>query len=138
MAHKIKAKFTKGMSFDIDILGHKLTVDAHKEVGGNDLGPPPKPLMLASLAGCTGMDVVSLLNKMRVQFDSFDIEIEGELSNEHPKKYEKIRVTYILKGKDIPADKVEKAVQMSQDKYCGVAAVYKQVIDLSYSIKINE
>jgi len=86
----VNALHTKGMSFDIEIGGYKITVDAGKEVGGQGLGPSPKPLMLASLAGCTGMDVVSLLKKMRIDFNSFNLKIEGELNDEHPKKYNKI------------------------------------------------
>lgn len=133
----INALYTKGMSFDIDINGYKITVDAGKEVGGQGLGPTPKPLMLASLAGCTGMDVVSLLKKMRADFDTFSLKIEGELNEEHPKKYNKIIIYYQFTGNNIPLDKVEKAVTLSLEKYCGVAAIYKQVIDVSYVIEIN-
>lgn len=134
----INALNTKGMSFDIEIGGYKITVDAGKEVGGQGLGPSPKPLMLASLAGCTGMDVVSLLKKMRVDFDGFNLKIEGELNDEHPMKYNKIVIFYQLKGDNVPFDKVEKAVTLSLEKYCGVSAVYKQVIDVSYVIEIND
>ncbi|MBN1633986.1 MAG: OsmC family protein [Ignavibacteria bacterium] len=134
----VKALYTKGMSFDIEIGGHIITVDAGKEVGGQGLGPSPKPLMLASLAGCTGMDVVSLLKKMRIDFDEFNLKIEGELNDEHPKKYNKIVLYYQFTGNDIPLDKVEKAVTLSLDKYCGVSAVYKQVIDLRYVLEIND
>lgn len=133
----INALHTKGMSFDISLGEYKITVDAGKEVGGQGLGPTPKPLMLASFAGCTGMDVVSLLNKMRISFDSFNLKVEGGLNEEHPKKYNKITVYYQLQGKDIPYDKVEKAITLSLEKYCGVSAVYKQVIDVSYVIEIN-
>lgn len=134
----INALNTKGMSFDIEIGGYIITVDAGKEVGGQGLGPSPKPLMLASLAGCTGMDVVSLLKKMRVDFDGFNLKIEGELNDEHPKKYTKIILYYQFKGDSITFDKVEKAVTLSLEKYCGVSAVYKQVIDVSYVIEIND
>jgi len=140
--HNMKAKTvnalnTKGMSFDIFIEDFKITVDAGKEVGGQGLGPTPKPLMLASLAGCTGMDVVSLLNKMRVNFDSFNLLIDSELNDEHPKKYNKIIITYQFKGNDVSYDKAEKAILLSLEKYCGVSAIYKQVIDVSYVIEIN-
>jgi putative redox protein len=134
----INALHTTGMSFDISIGDFTIKVDAGREVGGKGLGPTPKPLMLASFAGCTGMDVVSLLNKMRIGFDSFNLKVEGELNDEHPKKYNKITVYYQLKGNDIPFEKVEKAVTLSLEKYCGVAAVYKQVIEVSYVIEINE
>jgi putative redox protein len=134
----INALHTEGMSFDIEIGGYKIIVDAGESVGGQGLGPTPKPLMLASLAGCTGMDVVSLLKKMKVDFDRFNLKIEGELNDEHPKKYNKIVIYYQFTGTDIQFDKVEKAITLSLGKYCGVAAVYKQVIDVSYVIEIND
>lgn len=138
MKHTVTAEHKSGMAFDIDVLGYTIRVDAHKEVGGNGEGPPPKPLMLASLVGCTGMDVVSMLGKMKIEYDDFKVEAEGELSDEHPKRYVKIHLRYIFKGKNIPYDKVEHAVKLSQEKYCGVAAVYKQTMELTHSIEISE
>lgn len=135
--HKIIAKNTEGMSFDIDVAGHKIIVDTSEAFGGKNLGPPPKQLMLAALAGCTGMDVVSLLKKMRVEYDSFNLIIEGEVNSEHPKKYNKIHITYKFVGKDVPRDKVEKAVTLSLEKYCGVSAVYKKALELTYDIEIE-
>lgn len=135
--HKVIAKNTEGMSFEIDVAGHKIIVDASETFGGKNLGPPPKQLMLAALAGCTGMDVVSLLKKMRVEYDSFNLIIEGEVNSEHPKKYNKIHITYKFVGKDVPKDKVEKAVTLSLEKYCGVSAVYKKALELTYDIKIE-
>lgn len=135
--HKIIAKNSSGMAFNIEIAGHNITVDASQSFGGKNLGPPPKQLMLAALAGCTGMDVVSLLSKMRVEYRSFILTVEGELNSEHPKKYNKMHITYTLTGRNIPREKVEKAVSLSLDKYCGVAAVYKAALDLTYSIEIN-
>ncbi|MCX7832638.1 MAG: OsmC family protein [Ignavibacteria bacterium] len=135
--HKIFAKNTEGMTFEIEVSGHKITVDASEEFGGKNSGPPPKQLMLAALAGCTGMDVVSLLKKMHVEYESFNLIIEGEVNPEHPKKYNKINITYKFVGKDIPKDKIEKAVTLSLEKYCGVSAVYKKALDLTYDIEIN-
>lgn len=136
-SHKIIARHNDGMSFQIDIAGHNIIVDAAESFGGKNQGPPPKQLMLAALAGCTGMDVVSLLSKMRIQFDSFNLILEGTVNPEHPKKYNKINIIYQIKGDNIPEDKVEKAVNLSLEKYCGVAAVYKKAIELTYSIEIN-
>jgi putative redox protein len=124
------------MRFDIDVLGHKIIVDAKPEGGGNNEGPSPKPLMLAALAGCTGMDVVFMLKKMRVPFESFSLKIDGELNEEHPKKYTKMHITYQFKG-NVPYDKAENAVKLSVEKYCGVYAVYKEAVEMSYSIEIN-
>ncbi|MCU0372763.1 MAG: OsmC family protein [Ignavibacteria bacterium] len=108
-----------------------------KPGGGNNEGPLPKPLMLAALAGCTGMDVVSILKKMRIEYDTFNLKIDGNLNEEHPKKYNKMHITYRFTGNDVPLDKVDNAVKLSMDKYCGVSAVYKEAVEMSYSIEIN-
>lgn len=80
------------------------------------------------------MDVVSLLAKMRVNFDAFDIDVSGELTEEHPKYYHKIHVIYRFRGEQIDRGKVEKAVALSQEKYCGVSAMLRKAADLSYEI----
>jgi putative redox protein len=136
MKHQIKANWIEKMQFDIQLGEYTISVDANKENGGNNKGPSPKPLMLAALAGCTGMDVVSILEKMRVEYDDLEIVVEGDVNDEHPKKYNKMHIIYKLKGKNLAIDKIEKAVQLSQDKYCGVAALYKEVIDVSYEIQL--
>jgi putative redox protein len=138
MSHTIYAKYKSGMAFDIDVMGYNITVDASTAGGGKNEGPLPKPLMLAAFAGCTGMDVVSLLKKMRIEYDSFNIKVDGELNKEHPKKYNKMHITYQFTGKDVPLDKVENAVKLSMDKYCGVSAVYRQAVEMSYTIEINK
>ena len=81
------------------------------------------------------MDVVSLLKKMRVDFEDFKIQVSGELTDEHPKYYHKIHLTYQFQGKDINASKVEKAVNLSQDKYCGVSHMLKQAAEITWDIK---
>jgi len=124
------------MEFETELNGHKLTLDASPEVGGTDKGPRPKMLMLTALAGCTGMDVVSILKKMKVEFDEFNVRVDGSLSEEHPKYYETMNVIYEFKGKDLTEDKLKKAIELSQEKYCGVSALYKKAIKLTYEIKI--
>jgi putative redox protein len=132
----ISMKWVDGMSFEADIEGNKITIDSNPEFGGQNKGPKPKPLMMVSLAGCTGMDVVSLMNKMRVEYDSVNIIVEGELTEEHPKHFTRMKVIYEIKGKNVDRGKVEKAVNLSKDKYCGVSYSYKQVMDVEYEIKI--
>jgi len=125
------------MSFEIELQGHKFIVDADEVVGGKDQGPRPKSLMLSSLAGCTGMDVVSILNKMQMPFDKFEIEIDGETTDQHPKVYKKIVMVYKFWGDALELPKIEKAVTLSQDKYCGVSATLKQLGEIDFSIKLN-
>lgn len=95
-------------------------MDARPEVGGTDLGPTPKPLLLASLAGCTGMDVVSLLKKMRVEYKSLNIKTSAEMTEEHPKHFSSIHVVYEFEADEKDLPKIEKAVNLSAEKYCGV------------------
>lgn len=136
--HIIKTEWKGNMAFEADVNGHKVLMDATEEVGGQNTGPSPKKLQLASLAGCTGMDVVSILKKMRVDIDSCSIEVQGEVTDEHPKQYYKMHVIYEFKGKNLPLDKLEKAVKMSEDTYCGVGALYRKAIEITSEIKTIE
>lgn len=132
----VSTKWLENMSFESEINGHKLVIDAKEEVGGQDRGPRPKPLMLAALGGCTSMDVISILKKMRVELKSLNVIVEGELSEEHPKRFTKMHVIYEVEGDNLPMDKIEKAVSLSEDKYCGVNAVYKEVMEITNEIRI--
>ena len=124
------------MTFETTIGDHTIILDADPKVGGNNKGPRPKPLLLASLAGCTGMDVVSLLGKMRVEFKDLEVKVNGELTSEHPRYYHKIHITYILKGVDLDHSKIEKAVTLSQEKYCGVSAMLEKAATITYEIQL--
>ena len=112
------------MAFSADINGHTLNMDTVADDGGNDSGPSPKRLMLASLAGCTGIDVVSILNKMKVPFSDFSIAVHAALSADHPKIYNLVKLTYKIKVAEEDKPKMMKAVSLSQEKYCGVYAMF--------------
>lgn len=135
---KVTTKWLDKMSFEAEVNGHKLILDAAPEVGGEDRGPRPKPLMLAALGGCTSMDVISILKKMRIKPDDFNVVVVGELTDEHPKHFYKIHVTYEFTGKGLSMDKLRKAVELSEERYCGVSAVYRKTIELTSEIKIIE
>jgi len=126
------------MSFEAEVDGHKIIIDTAKEFGGNNEGPKPKSLMMVALAGCTGMDVASILRKMKVPFEDLQIEVEGNLTDRHPKHFDKMCIIYKVKGKDITIDKVKKAVELSLANYCGVSYSYKKVMEITYEIRINE
>ncbi len=136
MKEQIKVQWAGNMSFETEVDGHKFTLDAPKAVGGEDKGPRPKPLMLTALAGCTGIDVVSILKKMRVEVEDFNVYVEGNLTEEHPKQFDKMHVIYEFKGKDLPLDKLQKAVSLSEERYCGVSAVYKKVMPITSEVRI--
>ncbi len=131
-------KWISDMAFETSLNGHKILIDASEEHGGKNLGPRPKSLMLVSLGGCTGMDVVSILKKMRVDYKKLEVVVEGDTSEEHPKKFLNMKVIYNFVGKDLPLDKIQKAVDMSRDKYCGVYATYKEAMTVEHVINISE
>ena len=123
--HSVQTTFNEGMTFTSDINGHKVLMDTTAGDDGRDSGPSPKRLMLASLAGCTGMDIVSILNKMKVSFSNFSIDVHASLTNEHPKIYNFVKITYKIKLAEEDKPKMAKAVALSQDKYCGVSAMFR-------------
>jgi len=134
MVHKVKTVWKDKMAFDSKIDNHTIRIDTDGELG-DDSGPGPKKLLLSALTGCTGMDVVSLLNKMRVSFTNFEMDIEADLTNEHPKVYSEIRIIYKLVGKDLNQEKVKKAIELSQEKYCGVNAMLRKNSPIKYNIE---
>ena len=138
MIHYVKTTWKENLQFESEVNGHKLLIDGPPEAGGDDKGPRPKPLMLVALAGCTAIDVISMLKKMRVEVTDFKVDVEGDLTEDLPAHYTKMHVIYAFKGKDLPMDKLERAIEMSKEKYCGVSYMYKQAgIELTYEIKIN-
>ncbi len=137
MQKTIDINWKDGMAFETEIDGHKITVDAGTENGGKDSGPRPKALMMLALGGCTGMDVVSILKKMRVELDGFNMKIEGNMTEEHPKHFDKMHIIYEFEGKDLPKDKIEKAVNLSKERYCGVNASYEKAMEMTHEIVIK-
>ncbi|MGM0649186.1 MAG: OsmC family protein [Bacteroidota bacterium] len=138
MKTKLAIDWTEDMAFETEVNGHKIILDAHEKVGGKDRGPRPKPLMLVALAGCTGMDVISILKKMRVNVDNFRVSTEANNTDEHPVHYDQIHVIYEFWGKNLAEDKIKKAVNLSEERYCGVSHVYKQVIKMTSEIKLHD
>ena len=135
--HQTKITHRDGLSFDADLEGHHIKLDAAEAVGGKNYGPTPKPLMLVSLAGCTGMDVAAILEKMQMPYDSFEVEVDGDVGESHPKTYTDIRIRYVFEGNELDQEKIEKAVKLSQEKYCGVSAMLKEATNVSYEIVTN-
>ena len=138
MNHEISFEYNEGMSFKGEVNGHEIIIDADDGFGGNDQGPRPKPLILVALIGCTSMDVVSLLRKMRVDFTDLKVSADGELTEEHPKYYHKIKLTYNIWGKDLDRAKVEKSIKYSQERYCGVTAMLEKSSEITYEVVYHE
>ena len=133
---EIKVDWIENMAFKAEVNGHEIILDAVEAVGGENRGPRPKPLMMVALAGCTGMDVISILKKMRVEIEGFAVRVIGDLTEEHPKHFEKMHVIYEFKGKDLPMDKLEKAISLSEERYCGVSVSYRQAMGITSEIRI--
>ena len=125
MGYKVNTVWKEKMAFESQLGNHTIRMDTTPELG-DDSGASQKQLLLAGLAGCTGMDVVSLLNKMRVPFTNFEMDIEADLTEEHPIVFSEIRLKYVFWGDNLDKAKVKKAVKLSQDKYFGVSAMMKK------------
>lgn len=132
--NSIDAVFKGGMNFTADLNGHKIEIDTEESRGGKNIGTRPKILMLASLAGCTGLDVVGMLNKMRVEFSELAIKVEGHLTETDPKIYDAVTVIYSIKVKKEDEPKVLKAVKLSEEKYCGVSEMFRAFAKVSFKI----
>ncbi|MDP4207475.1 MAG: OsmC family protein [Bacteroidota bacterium] len=132
----VNVKWDSNLKFKADLFGKELVLDAASDAGGNDEGFRPKSLMMVALAGCTGMDVISILKKMKVDVTYFNLRIEGNIRDEHPKKYESMKVIYEFKGNDLELEKLQKAVNLSIEKYCGVNANYRDSMQMEYEISI--
>ncbi len=110
--------------------GHSLKIDIAKEDGGDGSGLRPKALMLSSLAGCSGLDVAALFKKMKLEVDAFHIETIANLTDEHPKYYDKVVIEYHFHGPNLEERKLQKAVDLSVKTYCGVMEMFRQFADL--------
>lgn len=122
--HRATTTWVSGLAFDSQVGNHTIRIDSKPE-SGDDTGPGPKILLLTAISGCTGMDLASLLPKMRVAFTRLVVEAEAELTEEHPKVYKFIKLTFRIAGPGISEEKVRKAITLSQEKYCGVTAMLK-------------
>jgi putative redox protein len=133
--HHSELKWIDELKFDALQNGKTIRIDANPDES-TSTGVRPKALILSSLAGCTAIDVVEMLKKMRVAFSDFSIKVSGELTEEHPTTYHTIPLTYLIKLADNNnRDKVEKAVNLSQQKYCGVTAMVKKFANLKVAIE---
>lgn len=136
--HSIQTIWRENNIFDTEIDGHTISIDLGKEQGGDDAGPRPKKLLLISAAGCTGLDVAEIVRKMRITLKKFDIRIDAELADEHPKQYTSLKIVYSFEGENLPKEKLERACKLSFDNYCGVLAMYKKAVPITYEVEVKE
>lgn len=117
--------------------GHKILLDLPEKSGGEDKGPRPGELVLVSLAGCTAVDVVSILKKMREKLDGLEVVVKSESAEQHPKVLKKVQIGYNLKGGNLKEDKVKRAIELSMEKYCSVKAMLERTAEITYSFTIT-
>lgn len=137
MSARITLNWKKETTFETMLDGHSVVVDTAVGNGGRNEGPRPKALMLVALAGCSGMDVVPLFKKMRVRFESVSIDVTAETSDGIPMVYTAFHMIYHIQAHEEDRAKVEKAIRLSQDKYCGVALMMKKIAPVTYQIILN-
>lgn len=135
--HHVTTTWVGKLAFDSEVNNHVIRIDS-KSPTGDDSGPGPKALLLTALTGCTGMDVASLLPKMRIPFDSLVVEAQAEQTEEHPKVYKSIHLTFRISGKDVREDKVRQAIELSQEKYCGVTAMLRAHCPITWELVMEK
>ncbi|MCL5246406.1 OsmC family protein [Cellulophaga sp. 20_2_10] len=127
----ITTKWLGNMAFESNNpSGNNLTIDIAKEDGGDGQGYRPKALMLSGLAGCSGLDVASLMKKMKLEVDEFTIETIANLTDEHPKYYDAVTIEYHFHGSNLDEKKLQRAVDLSVEKYCGVMEMFRRFATL--------
>jgi putative redox protein len=136
--HEVNTIQKEGTTLDVFLPDGTITVDLPESEGGNGKGVKPKQLMLAAMEGCTSLDVVSLLKKMKIDYTYFEVKAQATLSEEHPKHYTDVQLQYIFKGIGLNKEKIQRAVELSFDKYCGVIYMFKQFAKVNYSIHYIE
>uniref|UniRef100_A0A7C2K2F6 OsmC family peroxiredoxin n=1 Tax=candidate division WOR-3 bacterium TaxID=2052148 RepID=A0A7C2K2F6_UNCW3 len=136
---KVNLKWEEELKFKAETpSGHHLYLDSAHGGEGESAGPTPMELLLVALAGCTAMDVISILKKMRENVREFSVEVEGERAPEHPKYYTKIHIKYIFKGENLKEENLLKAIQLSQNKYCSVSANLKGKSEITFSYEVKD
>lgn len=130
----VDAVLTGEMRFDIKTdSGHTIVVDTPEE----NAGASPMELLLVALAGCTGMDIISILRKKRQEVTNYEVRIHGLRAEEHPKVYKEITIEHIFSGHNIQATAVERAIQLSQEKYCGVGSTLDKTANITHTFTIK-
>lgn len=125
------------LAFAVEQDGHNFYLDGDSEYGGREMGPRPKALLLTALGGCSGMDTVSILKKMRIPDYKLVIEIEGESVTEHPTVYKSIKLLFKFTGEELPTDKLKRAVELGTEKYCPVYAMLVKATPIDTIVLLN-
>ncbi len=134
----VKATLVDAMHFDMEVDGHHFMVDSDRSVGGIGAGPQPIRLLIAGLAGCTGMDVISILRKKRQEVTAFQVEVNGARAADYPKVYTDIEIVYRVRGRNIDAVALARAIQLSEEHYCPAMAMLRKAANISNRYEIEQ
>ncbi|MBF0554639.1 MAG: OsmC family protein [Nitrospirae bacterium] len=136
---KAKLTYVNGMKFVAEAdSGHAIVLDAAREHGGEDAGLRPSELLLIATGGCSAMDVISILKKKKQEVTGFEINVSGDKAETHPKRFKKVFVEYVVKGKDISDEAVKRAIELSMTSYCSVKTTIEAGVPVEYTHKIIE
>jgi putative redox protein len=133
------ARWQEGLQFQGTFsTGSGILMDASEKDGGDDKGPRPVELLGMALAGCSGMDVLAILRKKRMEVSAFQVSVHGEQQKKPPKVFKELRVVYDVTGRGVKLDAVQQAVHLTEQKYCSVSAMIRQVVPITSEVRIHE
>ena len=131
------AKLETGMRFDAQTTsGYHVTLDSNEVSGGQDSGFSPMEMLLVALAGCTGMDVLSILRKKRQDVTGYEVHVQGIRADHHPRVFVEINVEHLVTGHNIQPAAVERAIELSETRYCGASAMLGKVARIKNTFRI--
>ncbi|HEY9167200.1 MAG TPA: OsmC family protein [Candidatus Kryptonia bacterium] len=127
----------RGMTFvGLTESGHWVSVDGPPDFGGSNAAIRPKELVLIALGACTGSDVASILQKKKIKLSGFEVKLKAHVADEHPQVYTKIHIEYVFYGENLSKPDLERAIDLSQNKYCPVSAMLRPSVELTNSYVI--
>lgn len=136
--HSVNTQWDSRMHFTSLVNDHLIHMDKLPQHGGDNFGPRPKPLILAAIGGCVSMEVIAILDKMRIKIAGLEIQVDGELSEEQPKMYKIIDMKLLVKSAASDKEKIERAIHLAMDKYCGVVAMARKFATINSQIIFHE
>jgi putative redox protein len=135
----VRATLETGMRFDVETgSGHHVILDAAEHNGGQNSGPQPMEMLLVALAGCSGMDILTILRKKRQDISGYELRIHGMRAEEHPKVYLDITLEHIFSGHNIRPEAVERAIELTEERYCGASAMFGKTATIRHTFSIIE
>ena len=135
----VRATLETGMRFDVETgSGHHIILDAAEHNGGQNSGPQPMEMLLVALAGCSGMDILTILRKKRQDIAGYELRIHGTRAGEHPKVYLDITLEHVFSGHNIRPEAVERAIELTEERYCGASAMLGKTATIGHKFSIIE